>query len=1009
MKKWFQTAAAVLLGAVLCSAGAAVTAHADGTAVLGTDGTLTLSGNVVREDVTAFGGDEAVRAIVCAPGTVLPEDCSDLFRSMWAETIDLSNADTSNVTNMHGMFASCPKLDDPDLSSFDTSAVTDMNGMFYDCPSLISLDLSSFDGSSAEDISFMFYCSGSLQNLNLNGFVTSVAQNMEHMFMNCYSLTSLDLSSFDTSNVTNMTEMFTDCDSLTSLNLSSFDTSNVTSMLRMFTGCSNLSALDLSSFRTPNLTDMREMFAWCSALETMDLHRFDTSAVENMCNLFCGCHSLESVNLTGLDTSAVRDMTGMFAGCDELTVLDVSSFDTSNVAQMNNMFEWCKKLGSLDVSNFNTSNVTEMGAMFGGCESLVSLDLRNFDTSRVGIMGEMFRGCISLQSLNVTSFDTSSVITCNDMFRNCEALTQLDLSSFDISRGWIVGGMFNNCTHLETVWVTEKWGIPEQEYTYDTSFENCYKLVGGNGTSCPADGNLSLEMARIDRPGTPGYFTEKVYSPVDNVTLSKTVFPYTGKAVKVGSYIKVKSGSKALKYGTDYTMTYAENTAAGYQTASVTVTGIGDYRGTVTKYYSIVPQQQAAPQLSVNGSALRVAWTKDSLANGYQVQYCQNASFSGDTLHSSAFSAGKTACDLSKYCKIGETWFVKVRAFVSSDGTVSGSRAGLWSDAVSLKLIGTVDSAELSKTSFTYKGSEVRVGSYIKVRSAGNPLKYGTDFTLTYADNVNAGTASVTVTGIGNYTGTVVKEYTILPKTVSASMITLSQTSFVCTGKAVKVGSYIRVKNGDTALRYGTDFTLTYADNISTGTASVTVTGIGNYAGSAAKYYMITPVQQAKPQLSTKNGSLHAEWTADTNAQGYQVQYCQDPAFTGNTLHSSSFAAKTAYDFTAYPQTGETWYVRVRAYVKNDAGTKYGIWSDASCITIGTVDNVTLTQTVFAYTGKAVKVGNYIRVKSGTTALKYGTDFTLTYADNVGKGTATVTVTGIGEYAGTIIKEYTIR
>ena len=68
-----------------------------------------------------------------------------------------------------------------------------------------------------------------------------------------------------------------------------------------------------------------------------------------------------------------------------------------------------------------------------------------------------------------------------------------------------------------------------------------------------------------------------------------------------------------------------------------------------------------------------------------------------------------------------------------------------------------------------------------------------------------------------------------------------------------------------------------------------------------------------------------------------------------------------------------------------------------------------LTQTEFAYTGEAVKVGSCIRVKSGTTALKYGTDFELVYKNNVDKGTASVTVKGIGEYASSsVTKTYRI-
>ena len=138
------------------------------------------------------------------------------------ESLDVSNFDTSNVTNMAYMFNGCLALTSLDVSNFDTTNVTNMGGMFNDCSKLTSLDLSSFDTTNVADMSFMF-----------NG---------------CSKLTSLDVSNFDTTNVTNMGDMFSCCYGLTSLDLSSFDTTNVTNMGGMFNGCFKLTSLDLSSF-----------------------------------------------------------------------------------------------------------------------------------------------------------------------------------------------------------------------------------------------------------------------------------------------------------------------------------------------------------------------------------------------------------------------------------------------------------------------------------------------------------------------------------------------------------------------------------------------------------------------------------------------------------------------------------------------------------------------------------------------------------------------------------------
>ncbi|MBP5432571.1 BspA family leucine-rich repeat surface protein [Ruminococcus sp.] len=149
-------------------------------------GVLTLHGNVIKGDLDDW--STAADIIVCDEGTVFPEDCSYMFDDFLAEDIDLSNADTSNVTNMQGMFARCYFLESLDLSSFDTSNVTDMSGMFFWCKSLESLDLSSFD--------------------------TSNVTEMSGMFSNCEKLESLNLSSFDTSNVKDNSDMFSGCTSL---------------------------------------------------------------------------------------------------------------------------------------------------------------------------------------------------------------------------------------------------------------------------------------------------------------------------------------------------------------------------------------------------------------------------------------------------------------------------------------------------------------------------------------------------------------------------------------------------------------------------------------------------------------------------------------------------------------------------------------------------------------------------------------------------------------------------
>ncbi|ELX6564503.1 BspA family leucine-rich repeat surface protein [Listeria monocytogenes] len=151
----------------------------------------------------------------------LSGDCSSLFSYSRVTSLDLSNLDTSNVTNMSNMFAGSTATS-LDVSNFDTSNVTDMSNMFAGSAAT-SLDVSNFDTSNVTDMSIMFEGSAA---------------------------TSLDVSNFDTSNVTNMARMF--CRTVvTSLDLSSFDTSNTSmtsnGMYRMFYATNQLQNLTLGS------------------------------------------------------------------------------------------------------------------------------------------------------------------------------------------------------------------------------------------------------------------------------------------------------------------------------------------------------------------------------------------------------------------------------------------------------------------------------------------------------------------------------------------------------------------------------------------------------------------------------------------------------------------------------------------------------------------------------------------------------------------------------------------
>ena len=149
----------------------------------------------------------------------------------------------------------------------------------------------------------------------------------------------------------------------------------------------------------------------------------------------------------------------------------------------------------------------------------------------------------------------------------------------------------------------------------------------------------------------------------------------------------------------------------------------------------------------------------------------------------------------------------------------------------------------VSQDLYAYDGKAKKPA--VTVKDGNKVLAINTDYTVDYSNNINAGTAKVIVTGKGNYTGTVIKEFIITEapalgqevKELSKCTITISQTSYTYDGKAKK--PTVTVKDGAAILKEGTDYIVTYENNINAGTAKVTVTGKGNYEGTVTKTFTI--------------------------------------------------------------------------------------------------------------------------------------------------------------------------
>ena len=144
-----------------------------------------------------------VTKIVIDPGVIAPKDSENLFSSFGnaKDFVDLSNLDTSQVTNMHQMFENCG-VKELDLSGWDTSNVTDMIAMFMNCYNLEKINLTSFNTRKVEDFGAMFKADEKLRNLDLSSFKTPNLKRADQMFEHMY-LNNIDIRNFDNTHIDN--------------------------------------------------------------------------------------------------------------------------------------------------------------------------------------------------------------------------------------------------------------------------------------------------------------------------------------------------------------------------------------------------------------------------------------------------------------------------------------------------------------------------------------------------------------------------------------------------------------------------------------------------------------------------------------------------------------------------------------------------------------------------------------------------------------------------------------
>ncbi|MDR3001858.1 MAG: hypothetical protein LBU89_11410 [Fibromonadaceae bacterium] len=281
----------------------------------------------------------------------------------------------------------------------------------------------------------------------------------------------------------------------------------------------------------------------------------------------------------------------------------------------------------------------------------------------------------------------------------------------------------------------------------------------------------------------------------------------------------------------------------------------------------------------------------------------------------------------------------------------------------------------------------------ISVSCEGANLTEGTDYTLSYGANINAGTnaGSVTITGKDGYMESITKHFAITPKPLAENAIQ-TITSQIYTGSDIT--PELTVKDGEKILENGTDYTPIFANNRNAGTtASVSITGKGNYTGTAMASFTITP----KPLANNMIEAIPAQPYANGNAVEPIITVMDGTRMlVEDTHYSVEYSNNKTSGMATVTITGMGNYA-------GEATANFLITSPKD------IEDLTIT----AIPDQIYDEGNPIEplptLKDGEYTLVLGTDYTIDrYQNNTAIGTGRVQVSGAGLYSGTMYITFAI-
>ena len=485
-------------------------------------------------------------------------------------------------------------------------------------------------------------------------------------------------------------------------------------------------------------------------------------------------------------------------------------------------------------------------------------------------------------------------------------------------------------------------------------------------------------------------------------------YHYTGAAIK--PVFHVYDGTKKLKSGTDYSVSYKNNTKVG-TSATITISFKGNYKETAQEKvkFAIIPavlgEDVKALDLAVAGTgklqkpAPTVVWTS-----------------TGKTVSGKNFNfAYKDAAGNDVSGVKGEgTYTVTV---TPKNGSFTGSMSATIT-VTSKKLLLSKASVTLKPNKYTYTGDPIipASGTYT-LKLNGATLTENTDYVVaSVTNNINAGTATITFAAkegnAAGYAGTKSATFKIVKgrELKQGDGFTYSYSSSVPYAKGGAKPSVV-VKDGEDTLVLNKDYTVSYSKNTAVtngATAIMTVKGKGNYKGSVKLYYAVTTQNIA----NLKDGITVAD--KPESKKGYK-----NPSVTIIDLDGKKLKSGTDFKIgTDYSEPDADGKVTVTVF----GNGKYNGSIQVSYRYIKAAQQLSKVKSMKSisaqtYTGKAIRLKTadltgilYVGNKKSPTYLVPGTDFVvLSYSNNTKAGTAKVTLKGMGNYGGTRTLTFKIK